>query len=109
MNRLIFLLLLPLALGPVLAQSNTTEPALPKKLKINSAKRADLLELPSIGPARAEWVIQTRRLNGPFRCVAELRAMPRLSEKQFQALSVAIYVTAGDTRCPPEPKAPTSR
>lgn len=109
MNRLISLLFVTLVLAPTFAQVNPAQPSTTQKLDINSATTAELLDLPGVGRSRADWIIQTRRLNGPFRCVAELRAMPRLSEKQFHALSVAIYVTAGDTRCPPEPKAPTSR
>jgi DNA uptake protein ComE-like DNA-binding protein len=109
MNRLISLLFVTLVLAPAFAQVNPAQPSTPQKLDINSAATAELLGLPAIGRSRAEWIIQTRRLNGPFRCIAELRAMPRLSEKQFQALSAAIYVTAGDTRCSPKPKAPASR
>ncbi len=109
MNRLISLLFVTLVLAPTVAQVNPAQPSTNQKLDINSVPTDELLELPGIGRSRAKWIIQTRRLNGPFRCVAELRAMPRLSEKQFQALSTAIYVTAGDTRCPPEPKAPANR
>jgi len=63
-------------------------------ININTATVQQLQKLPGIGPARAAQVIRLREKNGPFRSVEELRALPRLSEKQFQQLKK--YATVQD-------------
>lgn len=55
-------------------------------VNINTATAEQLQQLPGIGPARAALIIRLRQKNGPFRSVEELRALPRLSERQFQEL-----------------------
>ena len=71
-------------------------PKLP--VNINTASAVELQQLPGIGPARAAQIIRLRQKNGGFRSVEELRALPRLSEKQFQQLKK--YATVGDARAP---------
>ena len=63
-------------------------------ININTATVEQLQQLPGIGPTRAAQVIRLRQKNGPFRSVEELRALPRLSEKQFQELRK--YATVKD-------------
>lgn len=55
-------------------------------ININTATAEQLQRLPGIGPARAAQIIRLRQKNGPFHSVDELRALPRLSDKQFQQL-----------------------
>ena len=55
-------------------------------VNINTASTEELQRLPGVGPARAAQIIRLRQKNGCFRSVDELRALPRLSEKQFQEL-----------------------
>jgi len=93
---LLLLLLAPCLLG---AQPKSTEPPPRPKLEINSASQAELETLPGIGPERAGWMIETRQKNGAFRCVEELRAMPRLSARQFEALRPLVFVADPDPRC----------
>ena len=64
-------------------------------VNINSATVEQLQQLPGIGPSRAAQIIRLRQTNGAFRSVEELRALPRLSEKQFQELKK--YATITDT------------
>ena len=99
------LLLLLLLLGPCLlsGQSKSTEPQR-TRLDINSASQAALETLPGIGPERASWMVETRKRNGPVRCVAELRAMPRLSDRQFEALRQWVFVVEPDPSCRPQPE-----
>ncbi len=106
MNRSLLLLLL---LGPCLlgGQSKSAEPPRPK-VDINSASQAALETLPGVGPERARWIMETRKRNGPFRCVAELRAMPRLSDRQFEALRPLVFVVEPDPRCGPQPELPAN-
>jgi competence protein ComEA len=68
-------------------------------VNINTATAEQLRQLPGIGPARAAQIIRLRRKNGPFRSLEELRALPRLSERQFQELKK--YATLGDLPRPP--------
>lgn len=103
MKRSILPLLLLLA--PCLLSAQPQPPQPPPRLEINTASHSELETLPGIGPERADWMIETRKRNGPFRCVAELRAMPRLSDRQFEALRPLVFVADPDPRCGREPDA----
>ena len=61
-------------------------------INVNTATAQQLQQLPGIGPTRAAQIIRLREKNGPFRSVEELRAIPRLSEKQFQQLKKYVTV-----------------
>lgn len=65
-------------------------------VNINTASAEELQRLPGVGPVRAAQIIRLRQKNGSFRSVDELRALPRLSEKQFQELRK--HATVGSTR-----------
>ena len=56
------------------------------KIDVNSATRQELETLPGIGPARAAMIVRIRETSGPFQSVEELRALPRLTDKQFEKL-----------------------
>ena len=99
MKSSILLMMLLLAPGLMRAQHKSTKAAPRPKLEINSASQAELETLPGIGLDRAGWVIETRQRNGAFRCVDELRAMPRLSDRQFEALRPMVFVADPDPRC----------
>jgi DNA uptake protein ComE-like DNA-binding protein len=94
-----FLMLALFAPSLVGAQHRSSEPLPQPKLEINLASKAELETLPGIGPERAGWMIETRRKNGAFHCIEELRAMPRLSDRQFDALRPLIFVADADPRC----------
>lgn len=64
----------------------------PQRVNINTAAVEQLQRLPGIGPGRAAQIVRLREKNGPFRSVEELRALPRLSEKQFQELKKHVTV-----------------
>jgi competence protein ComEA len=83
-----------LAAGPLAAKKKPQAP-----VDINTASAAELAQLPGIGPSRAAQIVRLREKNGPFRSVYELRALPRLSEKQF--LELKQYTTTGSS---PRPK-----
>jgi competence protein ComEA len=67
-----------------------------KLIDINTATVKELEALPAIGEARAQMIVRIRERNGPFKQVEELRALPRLSEKQFEALRKLVTVTNAD-------------
>jgi competence protein ComEA len=73
----------------------------PKLIDINTATMAELESLPAIGEARAQMIVRIRDRNGPFKSVDELRALPRLSEKQFQALRKLVTVGSEDQQKQP--------
>ena len=89
---------LALACGALLGPLSAKQPP-PAPVNINTATAEQLQKLPGVGPARAAQIIRLRNNNGPFRSVEELRALPRLSEKQFQELKK--YVVVRDP--PPRP------
>ena len=68
----------------------------PKLIDINTATVKELETLPAIGEARAQMIVRMRERNGPFKQVEELRALPRLSERQFEALRKLVTVRSED-------------
>jgi competence ComEA-like helix-hairpin-helix protein len=70
------------------------KPEPPKLVNINTANLEELAALPAIGRTRAEMIVRVREQNGPFKSVAELRALPRLSRKQFE--QIRKFATVGD-------------
>ena len=61
-------------------------------ININTASVVQLEQLPGIGRSRAEMIVRIRERNGPFRKAEELRALPRLSEREFERLRKHIRV-----------------
>ena len=82
------LLLVPPAPAADRAEAPTT------LVDVNRASRSELEALPGIGVERAKLIVRLREHNGPFRNIEELRALPRLSEKQFEALRRKAFAGA---------------
>ncbi len=61
-------------------------------ININTATVVQLEQLPGIGRSRAEMIVRIRERNGPFQKAEELRALPRLSEREFERLRKYIKV-----------------
>ncbi len=61
-------------------------------ININTATVVQLEQLPGIGRSRAEMIVRIRERNGPFKKAEELRALPRLSEREFERLRKYIKV-----------------
>ena len=61
-------------------------------ININTATVVQLEQLPGIGRSRAEMIVRIRERNGPFQKAEELRALPRLSEREFERLRKHIKV-----------------
>lgn len=61
-------------------------------LDLNRATPEDLEELPGIGPVLAERITAHRQTAGGFRAVGDLREVPGIGEKTFQAIAGLVAV-----------------
>lgn len=82
-----------------LALAAAAVPAPAPKLDLNSVRASQLEAIPGVGPTTAERILRVRERNGPYRCIEELRAVPRLTESQYAALATRLRVPAPDPRC----------
>jgi len=96
-NRKVGVLLL--WLFPLLAQLAADEPSPDTRLNLNTATAEQLETLPHVGPAFAHAIVEMRTRNGGFRCVEELRALPRLPEKHYVSLAPLLKVKDGRNDC----------
>lgn len=58
----------------------------PLKININTAEAEDLEELPEVGPATAEAIVEYRRANGMFRSVEELEEVPGIGPTTLEQI-----------------------
>ena len=68
----------------------------PLRIDINTADVEELDELPEVGPATAESIVEYRRLNGEFRSVDELASV--LNCKQPAGLEFRALISEGVER-----------
>lgn len=65
-------------------------PATP--IDLNAADAAALMQLPGVGRALAERIVQFRDANGPFASVDELADVAGITPRRLEALANALYV-----------------
>lgn len=70
----------------------TKKPPL-KPVNLNSATSEELQEVPGIGPATAEKILQMRKSYGPFKSVDDLLAIRGIGKKRLDKMRK--YLTAG--------------
>lgn len=58
----------------------------PLLLDINTADAEELEELPEVGPATAEAIVEYRRANGSFQSVDELEEVPGIGPKTLERI-----------------------
>ena len=75
---------------PATHGGGTTGAAPATKLSVNQAAAADFETLPGIGPVLASRIVQHRDSVGGFKTVGELRDVPGIGEKTFQALAELV-------------------
>lgn len=58
----------------------------PGKVNINQATAAELEELPGVGPATAQKIVEDRETNGPFAAPEDLMRIPGIGAKKFESM-----------------------
>ncbi|MFH1708139.1 MAG: helix-hairpin-helix domain-containing protein [Planctomycetota bacterium] len=77
---------------PAIHMTPRPAPAVPVCLDLNAASAEELACLPLIGAVRARQIVDFRAAHGPFRAVADLRAVPGLGDKTIDQLAPLLKV-----------------
>src|ERR1700716_1071928 len=94
--RLFLALLLFCVVFPTVLCAKKKPPARP--VDLNSASAAELEQVPGIGPATAEKILQMRKSYGAFKSVDDLLAIRGLGAKRLEKMRK--YLTAGKAAAP---------
>ncbi|WP_378953736.1 helix-hairpin-helix domain-containing protein [Pelosinus sp. sgz500959] len=63
-----------------------------EKININTADKTELDQLPGVGPALAERIIEYRQKNGSFNTIEEFKKVPGIGSSKFEALKDKIIL-----------------
>jgi competence protein ComEA len=75
------------------AEPSTLETApVSYRVDLNEARRAELLQLPGVGPGLADRILEYRRSSGGFRDVAELRKVQGVGPTTLERLRPLVFV-----------------
>jgi comEA protein len=97
---LLFVLLLGLIFSASVAAGKKKPPAQP--VNINTANSEQLQQVPGIGPATADKILQMRKSYGPFKSVDDLLAIRGLGAKRLEKMRK--YLTVGKAAAPKSPQ-----
>ena len=61
-------------------------------VNINTASKDELIALPGIGPAKAQAIVDYRKLNGPFKTVDDLKNVKGIGAKRLDKLRAELTV-----------------
>jgi competence protein ComEA len=107
---------LALLLSALVCAATTKKPP-PKPVNINAATSEELQQVPGIGPATAEKILQMRKSYGSFKSVDDLLAIKGIGKKRLDKMRKYLTVgkTAAPSKAPPlktqskQPAAPTEQ
>jgi len=85
---------LVMTLATALAMAFAALFALPASavVNINTATKDELIALPGIGPAKAQAILDYRKLNGPFKTVDDLKGVKGIGAKRLDKLRPELTV-----------------
>jgi competence protein ComEA len=84
-----------------------TEPAATDLIDLNSAGRAELAQVPGVGPKLAEAIEDHRRVRGPFRSVDELAEVRGVGPVTFEKIRPHFRVGPAPPAAEPAPASPS--
>jgi competence ComEA-like helix-hairpin-helix protein len=77
---------------PAVHMTPRPAPAVPVCLDLNAASAEELACLPLIGAVRARQIVDYRAAHGPFRSVADLKALPGFGDRTVDQLAPLLKV-----------------
>src|SRR5258708_6070551 len=86
------------------ASANKKPPLVP--VNLNTATALELQQVPGIGPATADKILQMRKSYGSFKSVDDLRAIKGIGPKRLEKMRK--YITVGRAASPVKPANKTS-
>ncbi len=87
--------------GPKLS-ARPTDLAVASPVNLNTGDRAELQQVPGIGPGMAERILGHRQAHGPFASVEELQHVPGVGDKTLDKLRPFLTVHATAAAPPPD-------
>ncbi len=61
------------------------------RMDVNAASAEDLQKVPGIGPALSQAILECREAAGGFRFLEEIKDVPGIGEKRFEALKELFF------------------
>ena len=103
-KRCSVLLLVMLVCAAALNATSKKPPTHP--ININSASSAQLQQVPGIGPATADKILQMRKSYGAFKSVDDLLAIKGLGKKRLEKMRKYLTVGKPKSQAPPPKEIP---